>query len=141
MFDDIDQINWDEMRSGDAPQWIKGLASDEESVRTKSFYFLLSAYIHERPRFARAVVPYILRILEQGEVNTETEVLLGFLKDMRSSANGFIRHANDTIENATRIIDDIDGSKDVFERLSDNPLTQEAALELLSAIEDASDDS
>jgi hypothetical protein len=134
MFDDLDQIDWAGLGVEQAPQWIKGLASGNSSVRNQSFDALRDSGIYERPSFAIFVVPYVLLILENNDVNPETEVLLEFLRALRQYARGFVGQ-NLAVESSKKIIADIDNSMDVFRRLSENPLTRDAALELISEIE------
>ncbi|MBZ0301957.1 MAG: hypothetical protein K8J31_19570 [Anaerolineae bacterium] len=136
MFNDLDQIDWIGLRAEQVPNLIRGLASEDQSIRNESFDRLLDTDIYERPDFAHAVVPYILRILEHCEVNTETELLLELLAALRSYAEGFIGR-NLAKESSTAVISDIDNSKALFLRLSKNPLAKETALELIADIENA----
>ena len=134
MFDDLDQVDWAGLHAEQAPQSIKGLASGDRSIRNQSFDELRDSGIYERPDFARSVVPYVLLILENSEVNPETEVLLEFLRALRQYAKGFVSDSL-AVESASQIINEIDSSVSIFRDLSENPLTKDSALELISDIE------
>jgi hypothetical protein len=135
MFDDLDQINWEPFAaSSEVSQWIRGLASEDEKIRNDSFDDLLNANIHGWPSFAQYVVIYVLRILEQGEVNSESEVLIEFLRTLRIDAKIHLKE-DIAIEASKRIISNIDQSVEVFKILEKNPLTKDAATEILAEIE------
>jgi hypothetical protein len=80
------------------------------------------------------VVPYILRILEHQHVNSETDTLIEFIRALYLYAHG---HAGEgiAVESATKTINNIDNSVGVFRKLLENPLARDAALRLISEIE------
>lgn len=134
MFDDLDQIDWAGLHAEQAPQWIKGLVSENQSIRNQSFDEMRDSYIYERPDLACFVIPYILRILEHQEVNSDTELLIVFLKNIRINAGDFFRQGI-AAESSKKIIADIDSSIELYRRLSAAPLARDAALDLISEIE------
>lgn len=134
MFDDLEQVDWAGLRVEQAPDWIRGLASNDSSVRNDSFDALKDSHFYEDPDFALVVVPYILRIIEHHEVNSETELLIELLRHLRGNARAFIDQ-NLAVESATTIIHDINNSIGIYRSLSENPLAKDAALHLISDIE------
>ncbi len=134
MFDDLNQIDWKALGNEQAPQWIRGLGSENQVLRNESFDALINSYIYERLDLASLVVPFILRILEHQESNSETELLIVFLKNIYINANEFL-HQGIAVESSKKIVADINNSIGAIRSLSDNLLVRDAALELIFEIE------
>lgn len=134
MFNDLNQVDWQALGASQVPEWIKGLVSEHEKTRIESFDALLDTYVYELPAFSQYVVIYIIRILESQEVNSQTEWLITFLKNMRINAQEYLKKSL-AVETSKRIISDIDQSINVFKRLLENPFTKDASKELIAEIE------
>ena len=135
MFDDLDQVDWAGLNAQEVPNFIRRLVSNDPAVRNLSFHELLDTYIYERPDLACEVVPYILRILENREINGDTGLLIEFLRAMYSYAHGFVERDMGGVEDSRQIISDIENAKDIIRNLSENPLTRDTALHLITDIE------
>ena len=64
----------------------------------------------------------------------ETELLIVFLKNIRISVGDFSRQ-DIAAESSKKIVADIDSSIELYRRLSAAPLARDAALDLISDIE------